>query len=139
MRSPGHAAGVPGTALPGGFQQFNCIVNTVLSLLGATVVTFVASAAVHNKFDMARPSLLIRNAIVSAMQSFALELTHLCHLQHSSRCSARFLPCFDLTLKLQHRRQHSAGFPTCSEPNLTPYGCLHASMLPPSAGSVRES
>ena len=44
--------GVPGTALPGGFQQFNCIVNTVLSLLGATVVTFIASAAVHNKFDM---------------------------------------------------------------------------------------
>ncbi len=56
MRSPDRAAGVPGTALPGGFQQFNCIVNTVLSLLGATVVTFIASAAVHNKFDMVRPA-----------------------------------------------------------------------------------
>ncbi len=48
-------AGVPGTAAKAGFQQFNCIVNTVLSLLGATVATFVASAAVYNKFDMARP------------------------------------------------------------------------------------
>ena len=48
-------AGVPGTAATAGFQQFNCIVNTVLSLLGATVATFVASAAVYNKFDMARP------------------------------------------------------------------------------------
>lgn len=49
------SAGVPGTAAKAGFQQFNCIVNTVLSLLGATVATFVASAAVYNKFDMARP------------------------------------------------------------------------------------
>ena len=62
VRSPCHAAGVPGTALPGGFQQFNCIVNTMLSLLGATVVTFIASAAVHNKFDdMVRPVAQCRN------------------------------------------------------------------------------
>ena len=70
QRSAGDAAGVPGTALPGGFQQFNCIVNTVLSLLGATVVTFIASAAVHNKFDMVRPacpSALIRQCSAEAV------------------------------------------------------------------------
>ena len=61
-------AGVPGTALPGGFQQFNCIVNTVLSLLGATVVTFIASAAVHNKFDMVRPAQPLADGARQALQ-----------------------------------------------------------------------
>ena len=43
---------VPGTISPGPFQQFNCIINTVVSLLGATVITFIASAFVGEKFDM---------------------------------------------------------------------------------------
>ncbi len=53
-------AQVPGTISPGPFQQFNCIINTVVSLLGATVVTFIASAFVGGKFDMVghAPSLL---------------------------------------------------------------------------------
>ncbi|CAL8464160.1 g3695 [Coccomyxa elongata] len=46
------ASGVPGTISPGPFQQFNCIINTVVSLLGATVATFIASAFVGGKFDM---------------------------------------------------------------------------------------
>lgn len=45
-------AQVPGTISPGPFQQFNCIINTVVSLLGATVITFIASAFVGGKFDM---------------------------------------------------------------------------------------
>lgn len=45
-------AGQPGTLSPGPFQQFNCVVNTVMSLLGATVAAFVASSAYHGKFDM---------------------------------------------------------------------------------------
>jgi hypothetical protein len=50
---------VPGTISPGPFQQFNCIMNTVVSLLGATVITFIASAAVGGKFDMVRSPLHI--------------------------------------------------------------------------------
>jgi hypothetical protein len=45
---------VPGTISPGPFQQFNCIINTAVSLLGATVITFITSAAVGGKFDMVR-------------------------------------------------------------------------------------
>ena len=47
-------AGQPGTLSPGPFQQFNCVVNTVVSLLGAAVAAFVASSAYHGKFDMVR-------------------------------------------------------------------------------------
>jgi ammonium transporter Rh len=48
------ASGQPGTLAPGPFQQFNCVINTVLSLLGATVVTFIASPALTGKLDMVR-------------------------------------------------------------------------------------
>ena len=48
------ASGQPGTLTPGPFQQFNCIINTVLSLLGATVATFILSSALTGKFDMVR-------------------------------------------------------------------------------------
>ena len=47
-------AGTPGTLAPGPFQQFNCVINTVVSLLGAAVAAFVASSAVHGKLDMVR-------------------------------------------------------------------------------------
>ncbi|CAK0782997.1 hypothetical protein CVIRNUC_006192 [Coccomyxa viridis] len=46
------ASGTPGTLAPGPFQQFNCVINTVVSLLGAAVAAFVASSAVHGKLDM---------------------------------------------------------------------------------------
>ena len=45
-------AGTPGTLAPGPFQQFNCVINTVVSLLGAALAAFVASSAVHGKLDM---------------------------------------------------------------------------------------
>ena len=47
-------SGQLGTLAPGPFQQFNCIINTVLSLLGAAVATFVLSPALTGKLDMVR-------------------------------------------------------------------------------------
>ncbi len=64
-------AQVPGTISPGPFQQFNCIINTVVSLLGATVVTFIASAFVGEKFDMVRHAPLILSTCVLEFQSSA--------------------------------------------------------------------
>jgi hypothetical protein len=43
------ASASPGTSSP---QQFHCVVNTVLALLGACVATFAMSAALEGKFNM---------------------------------------------------------------------------------------
>lgn len=54
MLTSAYCTGQPGTLSPGPFQQFNCVVNTVVSLLGAALAAFVASSAYHGKFDMVR-------------------------------------------------------------------------------------
>ncbi len=42
----------PGTIIQDDFQRFYSVTNTILSLLGSTIATFVASAALENRFNM---------------------------------------------------------------------------------------
>ena len=87
------ASAQPGTLSPGPFQQFNCIINTVLSLLGATVATFIASPALTGKLDMVSQRTL-ESAYLEFPVHTASAIWHTCrHITGSeAHCFRRIVP-----------------------------------------------